>query len=74
MNNNEFITGYKASKLVNETLVANNIKVIPPQMVYNYIAKGYIKSVVVNNQKLVHIDEVGAWCDKYIAKKKNANK
>lgn len=68
---NDYITGYKASKMVNEVLDANNIKNIPPQMVYNYISKGYIKSEVVNNQRVVHINDVAEWCDKYITKKRS---
>lgn len=38
------MTGYQVAKAVNELLTLRGLKAIPPQMVYNYMKKGMIKS------------------------------
>ena len=38
------MTGYALAKLVNSALAEEGLKPIPPQMVYNYIRKGYIEA------------------------------
>jgi len=67
-----FFTAYKATKVVNKKLDDYNIKNIPPQMIYNYVGKGYIQHEVVNNQKVIHEDVLNIWIDKYINKKLEA--
>jgi hypothetical protein len=56
----EFVTGYKASKILAEQNVT-----VRPQMIYNYIAKGYIPSV----DGKVSTVELAKWAVKYVAKK-----
>lgn len=63
------MTGYKMSKFVNDELKKVGIKEIPPQMIYNYISKGYIKSEVVEGKRVVSEEVVVEWCEKYIGKK-----
>ena len=65
----ETMTAYKLSKVVNEVLSAVEIKNIPPQMCYNYVSKGLIPSVVVEDQKLVTKADAEAWVTKYVTKK-----
>ncbi len=73
MNNNNstnnLVTGYQATKFVNEYLTVRGLKEIPPQMVYNYMKKGYIESVIVNGQKMIDIETLGVWVEKYVARK-----
>lgn len=59
------LTGYAVAKKVNELLVSADLKVIPPQMVYNYISKGYIAS----ENGLVTVEEAARWASEYITKK-----
>jgi hypothetical protein len=63
------MTSYKAAKLVNIELKKFEIKEIPPQMIYNYVGKGYIKSVDRNGQKLVTEVAIRNWVTHYINKK-----
>ena len=60
------MTGYKVAKRVNAELRTRGLKEIPPQMVYQYIAKGYIPSHVVNGQSLVTEPEADAWIQGYV--------
>lgn len=62
-------SGYKMSKVVNVRLVENSLKEIPPQMIYQYISKGYIKSVTENGKRFVTEEVMNEWCDKYITKR-----
>lgn len=64
-----FMTAYKLSKVTNEVLKAVGIKTIPPQMIYNYVAKGLIKAEVVEGQNLVSKVTAEAWLTKYISRK-----
>lgn len=59
------MTGYQVAKLANKELAANNLKTIPPQMVYNYIKKGYIKAEL----GVVSEAEANRWIEKYVATK-----
>lgn len=38
------VTAYQAAKIINQILSENGYKEIPPQMVYQYVVKGYIFS------------------------------
>ena len=58
------LTPYAASKIASESLGRQ----IRPQMVYNYVGKGYIPSVVVDGKKFVEVDVLEAWIEKYRAK------
>jgi hypothetical protein len=62
-------TGYKMSKIVNTQLELRGLKKIPPQMIYQYISKGYIKSSEVNGQSLVHPITCEHWTRRYITKR-----
>ena len=65
MSNNTF-TGYAAASFVNEVLKKNDIDfAIKPQMVYNYMKKGYIAS----NDGLIEHEVLVEWTKKYVAKK-----
>lgn len=63
------MTGYKMSVLVNDELKERGLKEIPPQMIYNYISKGYIKSELVDGKRVVTDEAAAEWCSKYIDKK-----
>jgi hypothetical protein len=63
------MTGYKVAKRVNAALKLAGLKEIPPQMVYQYIAKGYIESYDENGQNLVEMAAADAWIAKYVAKR-----
>jgi hypothetical protein len=62
-------TPYAAAKILNAVLAENEIKAIPPQMVYNYCKKGYIKSSTVNGKIVVDEGSFAEWSVKYLAKK-----
>jgi hypothetical protein len=62
-------TPYAAAKILNEVLAEHDIKLIPPQMVYNYCKKGYIKSSTVNGKIVVDENSFAEWSVKYLAKK-----
>jgi hypothetical protein len=63
------LTGYKFTKRINEELAVHGLKEIPPQMVYNYISKGYIKSVEVDGKRFVTEADANEWQAKYVAKR-----
>ncbi len=63
------LTGYAMTKLVNLALDEAGFKEIPPQMVYSYIQKGYIPSIVVGTQKRVTETDVEIWIENHVAKK-----
>lgn len=67
MSNNtvETVSPYAAAKLVNAVLVEVGLKEIPPQMMYNYVKKGYIPSV----DKKINVSDLHEWTTKYLAKK-----
>jgi len=65
----ELVTPYAAAKIVNEILTEVGIKNIPPQMVYNYVGKGYIASTEIAGKKKVSIEDLQVWIEKYLAKK-----
>jgi hypothetical protein len=53
---------YKAAKLVNKWLVDDEInKILPPQMFYTYVSKGYIKST----NRLVEESDLSEWYQGY---------
>lgn len=56
---------YKAAKLVNKWLVDEGInKILPPQMFYTYVGKGYIKST----NRLVDESDLRDWYQGYLAR------
>jgi len=70
MKGNKEMTGYKLAKKVNQELEAHGLKAIPPQMVYQYIAKGYIPSHVDSNgQRLVAESDAYEWMDSYVERR-----
>jgi hypothetical protein len=59
------LTPYGAAKIVNALLAEAGVaKVLPPQMFYTYVKKGYIPST---DKKIAAVD-LAAWAEKYIAK------
>jgi hypothetical protein len=66
------MTPYAASKIVNATLKTEGLdKKVPPQMIYSYVSKGYIKSVDVDGKKRVTEETLQEWLVKYVAKLSN---
>lgn len=67
----ELYSPYGLNKVVNSILadiaLANNeaAKVLPPQMFYQYVAKGFIKA---NTEKKVSREECVRWTTKYLVK------
>ena len=63
-------TAYAAAKLVNAELEQLGLPVIPAQMVYNYVSKGYIKSTVnTEGKKVVSEADLATWFVGYVQKK-----
>jgi hypothetical protein len=63
------MTPYAAAKIVNATLDAEGIeKVIPPQMMYTYANKGYVKSVTVDGKRRITEDGLNEWLLGYVNK------
>ena len=65
----KYMTGYKLAKLTNEVLTHFELKNIPPQMVYNYISKKLIASVIIDGQKVVSNESAVTFLNKYVTKK-----
>lgn len=61
----ELVSPYAAAKLVNAILDEYELKNIPPQMMYNYVAKGYIPST----DKKINVEDLHEWTIKYLSKK-----
>lgn len=62
------MTGYKCAKIINEMLAARGLKQIPAQMVYNYIAAGYITGVKGRRQE-VTVEQFEKWAENYVARR-----
>jgi len=63
------MTPYAAAKLVNEQLKDMGIeRVLPPQMLYTYVNKGYITATVVEGKKRVTHEDLATWFAKYVTK------
>lgn len=63
------MTPYKAHKWVNDQLKELGIeKKVPPQMLYTYVTKGYIKSHVVDGKKRVTNQQLADWFAGYVTK------
>jgi hypothetical protein len=63
------MTPYKAATLVNAQLSEMGIeKKLPPQMLYTYVSKGYIKSVEVDGRKRVTHQALADWFAGYVTK------
>jgi hypothetical protein len=69
MTTTETMTPYKAAALVNAQLKEQGFeKQLPPQMLYTYVSKGYIKSVEVDGKKRVTHEALTEWFVGYVAK------
>jgi len=71
--NTNLWTGYKVAKVTNQELTKVGLKDIPAQMVYQYIAKGYIESQSVNGQNLVKDTVAAKWIARYIERRKESS-
>ena len=68
------ISPYKAAQVLNEILRANDVAEIPPQMIYNYVKKGVLRTYEIDGRK--YVDENGTdtkdfaqWAIRYCTKK-----
>jgi|SRR5215469_6104840 len=61
------ITGYIAAKWANTALEQAGYKKITPQMVYQYMNNGLIKTVRVGDQDRIMRSEATAWVHKFVA-------
>lgn len=64
---NDLMTPYQVAKTVNEMLTSRQLKTIPPQMVYNYVKKGLIRS----ENGHIRVEVAEDWAERYVAKKLN---
>lgn len=72
MTNEIKLTAYAASKIVNDVLDEQGLnKTIRPQMIYNYVSKGYIKSYQVDGKTYVDVEDFGRWLKEYVEKIKS---
>jgi len=63
------MTPYAAAKIVNNELELRGIrKTIPPQMIYTYVNKNYIDSVLVDGKKRITKESLETWFATYVAK------
>jgi hypothetical protein len=63
-------TAYGAAKLVNAELQELGHDTIPPQMVYQYVSKGYIKSFTnAAGKRVVNESDLATWFVDYLNKK-----
>jgi hypothetical protein len=61
---------YSCTKIVNEQLTERGLTTIPPQMMYTYVAKGYIASFINDAGKRVVSElDLANWFEVYVAKK-----
>jgi hypothetical protein len=68
------MTPYAAATLINAQLKEMGFeKKLPPQMLYTYVGKGYIKSVEVDGKKRVTNEALATWFVGYV-NKLNGNK
>jgi len=66
------MTPYAAAKIVNTKLADLGIaKKLPPQMLYTYVSKGYVKSTLVDGKPRVTEDQLAEWFAGYVAKLTN---
>jgi hypothetical protein len=64
------MTGYNYTKnVINPALESYGLKSIPPQMTYQYLAKGYIPFVDFEGQRLVDVAEAETWLNRYLEKR-----
>lgn len=69
----ELVSPYGAAKVINGWLEMDGInKKLPPQMVYSYVSKGYIKSVEMPEgakcRRMITGDQLKEWYDRYVGK------
>lgn len=66
------LTPYAAAKIVNTELENLHIeKTLPPQMIYQYVTKGYIPSVLVEGKKRIKEEDLRTWFVTYVQKNFN---
>jgi len=61
-----FVTGYEICKLLKSRGIERK-----PQMIYNYIKNGLIKSEIFESQKLVRVEVANEWIEKFVTKNLN---
>jgi len=68
-----FLTPYKAAGIVNARLKEEGLKVIPPQMMYNYtsarVNAGKKPAVAFTHETGVDREDLNRWIEEYVAKK-----
>jgi hypothetical protein len=71
----QVLSPYKATTIVNEALAAagltdkdGNVKKLPPQMLYQYCNKGYIKADKVGGKWHITDEALNEWLVGYVAK------
>jgi hypothetical protein len=69
----ELVSPYAAAKIVNGWLATDGVqKKLPPQMLYMYVSKGYIKSVEMPEgskcKRMVSEDQLATWYAGYMKK------
>lgn len=69
--NTEHLSPYVAAKIVNTMLKNVGINTtIPPQMMYNYVKNGILKSYVASDGRTyVERERFTEWSEAYVAKK-----
>lgn len=60
----EFLSGYQLARLVSGVKGSE----VKPQLTYNYIKKGMIPSVTIEDRKMVPAEKALAWVIKYISR------
>lgn len=69
----EALTPYQACQAVNgwlNDLWGGAHRGLPPQMIYNYVSKGYIKSIAdVNGKSRIRLNDLAEWFTKYTTPK-----
>lgn len=60
------ITGFKVGVILNTKLSERGMKEIPTQMIYNYMKKGIIETVVIDGKKRIEIEEARRFMVAYL--------
>jgi len=64
------LSPYACAKVINPELEALGLPTLPPQMFYQYVSKGYIKSfIAADGKRKVSELELAKWFEGYLTKK-----
>jgi hypothetical protein len=63
------LTGVAVAKMTNNELSARGLKTIPPQMIYRYIAQGYIPAHDENGARRVSAQDAATWIEAYVGRR-----